>query len=92
MLQCPKKLILTGPAHLERPFRSFHNEILKWNDYWLKGMDTGIMDEPPVRYWLMGANEWRSGQDWPLPEARMDQILPAQLGAPAGQPGGRSQL
>ena len=26
------------------------------------------MNEPPVRYWLMGANEWRTGQDWPLPE------------------------
>ena len=28
------------------------------------------MDEPPVRHWLMGANEWRTGQDWPLPETQ----------------------
>jgi predicted acyl esterase len=28
------------------------------------------MDEPPVRYWVMGANEWRTGADWPLPETR----------------------
>jgi putative CocE/NonD family hydrolase len=23
-----------------------------------------------VRYWLMGANEWRTGADWPLPETQ----------------------
>ena len=28
------------------------------------------MDEPPVHYWVMGANEWRSGSDWPLPETQ----------------------
>ena len=66
----PKKLLFTGPAHLERPFHEYHDEIIRWYDYWLKGEDTGIMDEPPVRYWLMGANEWRTGSDWPLPETK----------------------
>jgi putative CocE/NonD family hydrolase len=28
------------------------------------------MDEPRVRYWLMGANEWRTGENWPLPETQ----------------------
>ncbi len=63
-----KKMILTGPAHLERPFRQYHDEILRWYDYWLKGIDTGIMDEPPVRYWLMGANSWCTSTTWPPPE------------------------
>ena len=67
-IKVPKKLMFTGPAHLERPFRSFHGEILRWYDYWLKGIDTGIMDEPPVKVWVMGANEWRYADDWPLPE------------------------
>ena len=66
--QAPQKLLFTGPAHLERPFHQYHDEIIRWYDHWLKGRDTGIMDEPPVRYWVMGANEWRTGQDWPLPE------------------------
>ena len=69
-VKAPKKLLFTGPAHLERPFHQYHDEIIRWYDHWLKGKDTGIMDEPPVRYWLMGANEWRTGQDWPLPETR----------------------
>ncbi len=66
----PKKLLFTGPAHLERPFYEYHDEIIRWYDHWLKGEDTGIMDEPPVRYWLMGANAWRTGSDWPLPETK----------------------
>lgn len=65
-----KKLLFTGPAHLERPWHSFHSEVLRWYDHWLKRMDTGIMDEPRVKYWVMGANHWRSGDDWPLPETK----------------------
>jgi putative CocE/NonD family hydrolase len=69
-IKAPKKLLFAGPTHLERPFHTMHSEILRWYDHWLKGIDTGVMDEPPVRYWLMGANEWRTGADWPLPETQ----------------------
>ena len=67
-VDAPKKMTFAGPAHLERPFHTFHNEILRWYDHWLKGIDTGIMDEPPVRYWVMGENAWRTATDWPIPE------------------------
>jgi predicted acyl esterase len=63
-----KKLLFTPPAHAERPFHQWHEEMLRWFDYWLKGVDTGIMDEPPVKFWVMGANEWRTASDWPLPD------------------------
>ena len=66
-VDAPKKLLFSGPAHLNRPFHQYHDEIIRWYDHWLKGIDTGIMSEPPVRYWLMGANEWRTGENWPLP-------------------------
>ncbi len=66
----PKKFLFTGPAHLERPFHEYHDEILRWYDYWLKGIDTGIMDEPPVKIWVMGANRWRHAENWPLPETQ----------------------
>jgi putative CocE/NonD family hydrolase len=69
-IKAPSKLIFSGPAHLERPFHQYHDEILRWYDHWLKDVDTGIMDEPRVRYWLMGANEWRTGENWPLPETQ----------------------
>ncbi|HYV07607.1 MAG TPA: CocE/NonD family hydrolase [Blastocatellia bacterium] len=50
-------------------------EALRWFDYWLKGKDNGIMDEPPVRYYVMGdvasagapGNEWRTSLSWPVP-------------------------
>ena len=73
-LRSPKKLLFVGPAHLERPFHTLHGEILRWHDHWLKGIDTGVLDEPPVRYWVQGANEWRTGEDWPLPETEWTKL------------------
>jgi len=45
-------------------------EELRWFDYWLKGIDNGIVDEPPIKLFIMGANEWRDEREWPL--ARTD--------------------
>ena len=39
---------------------------LRWCDYWLKGIDTGIMDEAPIRIFIMGTNVWRDENEWPL--------------------------
>ncbi|MDN5870385.1 MAG: CocE/NonD family hydrolase [Nitrococcus sp.] len=35
------------------PAIGFLQECLRWWDYWLKGQDTGIMDEPMLRAWMM---------------------------------------
>ena len=67
-IDVPKKLMFTGPAHMERPFHAIHHEMLRWFDHWLKGIDTGMMAEPPVKVWVQGANRWREAADWPLPE------------------------
>ena len=42
----------------------------RWFDHWLKGIDTGLLEEPPVRIFVMGANRWRDEDDWPLPRTR----------------------
>ena len=73
-LKGPKRLTLAGPSHLERPFHSLHRDILRWYDHWLKGLDTGAMGGPPVRYWVMGANEWREAADWPPPNVRWTKL------------------
>ena len=44
--------------------------MLAWYDHYLKGIDTGIEEQPPVRYWLQGANQWRTAQGWPIPGAK----------------------
>ena len=38
---------------------------LRWFDFWLKGIDNGIMDEPPVQIFVMGDNTWRQEKEWP---------------------------
>ena len=50
--------------------KDFNEMRLPWFDYWLKGIDTGIMDAPPVRIFVMGRNEWRDESDWPLPDTQ----------------------
>lgn len=39
---------------------------MRWFDYWLKGIDNGIVDEPPLRLFIMGINVWRDEHEWPL--------------------------
>jgi uncharacterized protein len=47
----------------------FHRLQLGWFDHWLKNIDTGLLSEPPVRLFVMGANVWRDEAEWPLQRA-----------------------
>ena len=42
---------------------------VRWFDHWLKGMDTGMLKEAPIKLFVMGANVWRDEQEWPLARA-----------------------
>jgi uncharacterized protein len=42
---------------------------LRWFDHWLKGIDTGMLGEAPIKLFVMGANAWRDEQEWPLARA-----------------------
>ena len=42
----------------------------RWFDYWLQGLDNGMMDESPVHIFRMGENAWRAEDEWPLSRAR----------------------
>jgi putative CocE/NonD family hydrolase len=57
---------MRGSIDLTTSVASLH---LRWFDYWLKGMDTGIMAEPPIKLFVMGANVWRDEAEWPLTRA-----------------------
>ncbi|MEE9261056.1 MAG: CocE/NonD family hydrolase, partial [Dehalococcoidia bacterium] len=46
-----------------------HERQLRWFDYWLKDIETGIIEEPPVSLFVMGENRWRTLEDWPPPSA-----------------------
>jgi len=43
-----------------------HEIQVRWFDYWLKGIKNGIMEEPPIRIFVMGNNVWRDEYEWPL--------------------------
>jgi putative CocE/NonD family hydrolase len=40
--------------------------MTRWYDFWLKGIDNGIMNEPPVRIFVMGSNQWVNENEWPM--------------------------
>ena len=69
-LNTPKKMVIGPPCYIERPVYQPAYESLRWFDYWLKGMDTRIMDEPNVRMFISQTRRWRTSSDWPLPETR----------------------
>jgi hypothetical protein len=60
------------------PAIGYLQEALRWWDYWLKGVDTGIMDEPMLRAWMQDyvtpepfhaerPGRWVAEQRWPSP-------------------------
>lgn len=42
---------------------------VRWFDQFLKGKDTGLLKEAPIKLFVMGANVWRDEQEWPLARA-----------------------
>jgi hypothetical protein len=59
------RLAMLGQFGLTWPWESLHVEALAWFDQWLKDQDTGVLDGPPIRYWLPVADEWRASAIWP---------------------------
>ncbi|PKB71774.1 MAG: hypothetical protein BZY87_03960 [SAR202 cluster bacterium Io17-Chloro-G6] len=66
-----------------------HQFLLNWFDYWLKDIETGVMDQPPVRLFVMGENRWRDEQEWPLARTHYTRYyLHADTPANTGSGGG----
>ena len=60
---------------------SYNHLRLRWFDRWLKGIQNGAENDPPVRIFVMGGGSglrryqfmqhggrWRAEKDWPLPD------------------------
>jgi putative CocE/NonD family hydrolase len=85
-LEVPCK-VLIGPWNhalpdvaIPGPRVDYLSEVLRWLDYWCKGKETGIMDEPPVVVYMQRfqppepdrldtPGEWRAEAAWPPPRA-----------------------
>jgi hypothetical protein len=83
----PRKGLIGPWAHeypevaLPGPAIGFNQECLRWWDYWLKGIDTGIMAEPMFRLWLQESTppqthytvrpgRWLAEPGWPAPQLK----------------------
>jgi putative CocE/NonD family hydrolase len=60
---------------------------VRWFDYWLKGEPNGVLDEAPVRIFVMGENRWRDEQEWPLARTRYTKFYLHSAGRANGRAG-----
>lgn len=82
-LQAPKRALIGPWSHrwpdnaLPGPQIDWTRESARWFDYWLKGIDTGVMDEPPVTLFVRefcppetllieDRGVFRSEDSWPI--------------------------
>lgn len=90
-LKGPVKVLMGPWAHLyphegiPAPKVDFMGELIRWWDHWLKGKDTGLLDEPALRFWLQEnvtpaplpaerPGRWIEEAAWPSPGVS-DQVL-----------------
>jgi predicted acyl esterase len=87
-LRAPVKAILGPWGHswpnngYPEPLIEWRHEAVRWFDHWLRGRDTGVLEEPPfavyVRRWHPpgveleeAPGDWRLEEGWPLERGRM---------------------
>jgi putative CocE/NonD family hydrolase len=75
----PHKKLRIHPGSHVHPFYSEdgRRDQLRFFDYWLKGIDNGVMDEPPVKLAIRKGGdqfEWRHEHDWPLKRTRWTKL------------------
>ncbi len=83
-LSVPRKGLIGPWAHSfphdarPGPEIGYLQEAVRWWDHWLKGIDTGIMDEPIMRAWMQDSvppqpqydtrpGRWIAEESWPSP-------------------------
>jgi predicted acyl esterase len=70
-ITAPKKMLIGAPIYLDRPIYQYAYASLRWFDHWLKGTDTGYMNESPIQMFLPGEDgRWVDASEWPLPQTQ----------------------
>ena len=57
--------LVVGDARLH-----YWDIYLKWFDFWLKDAPNGVLSMPHVQYYVIGRDEWRGSEVWPLSTMR----------------------
>jgi uncharacterized protein len=91
-LAVPRKGLIGPWAHayphfaLPGPQIGFLQDMLRWWDHWLKGAETGVMDEPMVRAWMTDSvtpapyhetlpGRWVAEPSWPPPKNKSQRLF-----------------
>jgi uncharacterized protein len=107
-LKVPCKGLIGPWAHryphfaLPGPAAGFLQEALRWWDKWLKGIETGIMDEPALRAWMLESarpqtwyaerrGRWVAESAWPAPGIKQHRLFLTDRSL-AGRAGGGRPL
>ena len=73
----PRKIWLSGTGHVD-PFdfrrKEWVRTLHRWFDYWLHGVDNGIMDEP-IADIERGPDKWKTYRSWPDRRARKVRLF-----------------
>ena len=73
----PRKIWLSGTGHVD-PFdfrrKEWVRTLHRWFDYWLHGIDNGIMDEP-IADIERGPDRWKTYTSWPDRKARKVKLF-----------------
>ncbi|HVP80244.1 MAG TPA: CocE/NonD family hydrolase [Thermodesulfobacteriota bacterium] len=77
-LTVPRRLLVRPADHSEVEKNQFDldfgSEAHRWFDYWLKGINNGMMDESPIHYYVQGVGKkeaWQTTEVWPLKNQQM---------------------
>ena len=76
-----------GPAQNVSPFNesaevtfNIKAEMLRFFDHYIKGIDNGIQNEPPVNYFTFGEEKWKTSDQWPPKEIEYHDVFLSENG------------
>jgi len=65
----------------------YYGLYLRWYDHWLNGRGSGLASLPKVQIYVMGANRWRSEEEWPLARTKFTRYFLHSKGGAQGLDG-----
>ncbi|CAN0348344.1 unnamed protein product, partial [Phaeothamnion confervicola] len=91
-----KKLRMQTGSHVH-PFytEDGRRDQIRFFDHWLKGIDNGVMDEPPVKLAIRRGGdrfEWRHENEWPIARTQWTKLYFDLTAPAAGAPSHMARL
>lgn len=68
------------------PFRIMNADLLRWYSHWLLDIDTGVLDEPPIKILVMGSDQFRWENEFPLARTKWTKFYLKTFSRLANEP------